>query len=77
MVKKKESRKPTMNEVKNVIDNMLIEISKMQSAILQLDSMLYGYLDYKKDTSKFKKWLSEQIKEQNEREGEESGAGDN
>ena len=54
-----------MNEVKNVIDNMLIEMSKMQNAILQLDSMLYGYLDYKKETEPYKQWLSDQIKEKN------------
>ena len=70
-------KKPTMQEVKDVIDGMLVQMSRMQDAILQLDSMIYGYLDYKGESKEYRNWLEEQIKEQNgERKGKRASIKD-
>tara|TARA_Y100000593_G_C4128880_1_gene246407 strand:- start:139 stop:372 length:234 start_codon:yes stop_codon:yes gene_type:complete len=74
---KAPKKKPTMQELKDVINGILVQMSRMQDAILQLDSMVYGYLDYKGESKKYRAWLEEQIKEQNgEREGKRASIKD-
>ena len=63
MMKKKQTRKPTMLEVKNVISNILIDMSHIQQYISRIDSALAGYIRFKKDTEEYKKWLDKQLKE--------------
>ena len=78
MPKNSKSRKPTMAEVKTAIDGILVHMTKMQNAILQLDSMIYGYLDYKGETLEYKDWLNKKIREHNnEREPEGSSVENN
>ena len=57
-----------MMEVKTAIDNILIELSKTQNAIIQLDSMIYGYIQFQDNTDKYKDWMAQKIKENNEQQ---------
>ena len=75
---KNTDKKPTMKEVKIVINNILLELEKMQRAILQLDSIIYGYVDFREDTNDYKKWITQKAKEMDEeRKANGSDAGDN
>ena len=72
---KSKDKKPTMNEVKNVINNLIREMDKMQRAIMQLDSLIYGYVDFKQDTEEYKEYLKQKAKEAaSEREADGSDA---
>ena len=71
-MKNKSNRKPTLLEVKEVINGILTELSNVQNAIFQLDSIIYGYIDFKKDNEKYKKYIVKKVKEAND-QGEHKG----
>tara|TARA_R100001530_G_C4269295_1_gene142678 strand:- start:257 stop:472 length:216 start_codon:yes stop_codon:yes gene_type:complete len=57
------NKKPTMKQVKNVIDNVLIHISNMQGQLNRLESVTASYIEFKKDNPKFNKWLKTKLEE--------------
>ena len=66
-------KKPTMNEVKTAINNIIVEISRLQEAVVKLDSILLTYIEFKGDGLKWQKWLDKRIEEQqskNQRDNE-------
>ena len=68
-MKSKQSRKPTNNELKVAINNLIMEIGYIQQGIRSIDSILSAYIDWNKDTNKFRDWLKDQYqKEKNEQE---------
>ena len=69
------TKKPTMKQVKNVINNMLIHMSNMQGQINKLESITASYITYNKDDKKFNKWLEKKLKEvkQNDNKSEDPG----
>ena len=70
-MKSKQSRKPTMNEVKNVISNLLIEVSYLSKHVARMDSAIAGYIKFKGDTDKYNKWLEKKLKEKQDAERNE------
>ena len=60
---KQKDRKPTMNEMKLVVNNIIKELGSIQNAIMQLDSVIYGYVEYRGKTKDYQKWLIEKAKE--------------
>ena len=75
---KQKDRKPTMNEMKTVVNNLIREMAKIQDAIMQLDSIIYGYIEYNNHGQKYREWLTEKAKEAAENERNEgSSSGDN
>jgi hypothetical protein len=73
-----KNRKPTMNEVKDVINNMLIELSQMSKTMRAIDSALASYVEFKGDSVEWSKWVQEKIDEnkeklENDARSEESG----
>ena len=40
------NKKPTMNQVKNVINNILYEIDTIHKGIMKLDGVLSSYIDF-------------------------------
>ena len=46
------NKKPTMKEVKTVIDNILIHMSNLDKGLRGLDSALSSYIEFKKDRDK-------------------------
>ena len=70
------NKKPTMKEVKTVIDNILIHMSSLEKGLRGLDSALSSYIEFKKDRDKWLKWIEERTeklkKEANESRSKES-----
>ena len=60
-----KNKKPTMMEVKNVINNMLMEMQRMQSSIYAIDSALASYVEFRKNTDEWNKWVDKKLKERN------------
>ena len=61
-------KKPTMNQVKNVINNMLIELTNLKQTVIKLDSILLTYIEFKGDGLEWNKWLDKKIKEEEAKE---------
>ena len=57
-----KNKKPTMMQVKNVINNVLMELQQIKGAITNLDFITNYYIKYNKDEDKFKEFLEEQTK---------------
>ena len=67
------NKKPTMKEVKTVIDNILIHMSNLEKGLRGIDSALSSYIEFKNDKDKWIKWIEERTK-QLEKEANESGS---
>ena len=57
-----KNKKPTMMQVKNVINNVLMELQQIKGAISNLDFITNYYIKYNKDEDKFKEFLEKQTK---------------
>ena len=64
-MKNKQTRKPTNNELKTAVNNLIIEIGHMQQGMRSLDSVISAYIEYKEDTIEFKEWLNKKYNEEN------------
>jgi len=58
-----KQKKPTNNEIKTVINNILIELSQMSSFIQGLDTSFAAYLEMKGDDKKLGNFIKKKIKE--------------
>ena len=66
MVKKKATKK----EVETVISNMINHLKFLDEKLGALDSLFGLYLDWKKETNKFNKFVETKIIERQEKENE-------
>tara|TARA_R100000700_G_C3155045_1_gene132539 strand:+ start:266 stop:637 length:372 start_codon:yes stop_codon:yes gene_type:complete len=70
-------KKPTMMQVKNVIDNMLRHVAMITDRLEKLDGLLDMYIDFKGDKDLFKgyvtKTITTKIKERENANKEKSG----
>jgi hypothetical protein len=55
-----KNKKPTMMEVKNVINNIIKELSEIADYTRAIDQTMGSYIKYKKDEKKFKSWMEKQ-----------------
>ena len=67
-----KQKKPTNNEIKTVINNMLIEISKMSTFLQGLDTSFAAYLEMKGDDKKLGNFIKKKIKEAKNAEQKQS-----
>ena len=66
-MKQNKQRKPTNNEMKNAIDNIIVELGFLQRSVRSMDTVISAYIDWKNDTKEFRDWLKEEYeKEKNE-----------
>ena len=76
-MKNKQQRKPTIMEVKNVINNMLQDMVHMQRYIKDIDAIFTAYVDFKDDHEKFSSHIEslkkKSMEKSNESNGENSG----
>ena len=61
-------KKPTMMEMKTVINNILITLSQQNQNIQQLDAALSSYIDYKGDKEK---WIASVNKDKGNDNGQD------
>ena len=52
-----KNKKPTMMQVKNVVNNMLMEIEYLKQAVSNLDFIVKYYIKYNDDSDKFKTYV--------------------
>ena len=64
--------KPTRNEIKTVLNNLLIEVSQMSSFLQGLDTSFAAYLDMKGDGDKLNKYIKAKIKEAKDAKSKQS-----
>ena len=72
-MKTKQSRKQTSNELKTAINNLIVEIGYIQQGLRSIDNILSAYIEYNKDTNKFRDWLKQQMEENSESREENAG----
>ena len=60
---KRSPEKPTMKEMKEVINKLLIEISYLRQDFSRLDHIVASYIEFKKDIDKYSKWLTKKLEE--------------
>tara|TARA_R100000458_G_C8073262_1_gene111131 strand:- start:219 stop:434 length:216 start_codon:yes stop_codon:yes gene_type:complete len=63
-------KKPTKKEIETVISKLITHVQIMDEKISALDSLFGLYLDWKKETNKFNKFVETKIKERQEKENE-------
>ena len=57
-----KNKKPTMMEVKNVINNLIQETSELRKGVNQLDYILNYYIKFSKNEKEFTKFLEKESK---------------
>ena len=57
-----KNKKPTMMEVKNVINNLIQETSELRKGVNQLDYILNYYIKFNKNEKEFTKFLEKESK---------------
>ena len=66
-----KNKKPTMMQVKNVINNLIQETSALRQGVQQLDYILNYYIKFNGHEEKFVKFLEKESKENLKEEKEE------
>ena len=61
-----KQKKPTKNDFKTVINNILIEMSEISTSLRALDAALGSYINMNGDTKKWDKYLKDSIKKAKE-----------
>ena len=54
-------KKPTMKQVKQAIDNLIIHMSNIQQTVNSLDSALSAYIKFEKNEKKFNTWIKKEF----------------
>ena len=70
-----KNKKPTIMEMKKVITNALIEISRLNNHMQGLDRAFSSYVEFKGDTASYGTWITKQLEEINESRPTEFGDG--
>ena len=60
MMTKKKPKKPTLNQVKQVAENLIHDLRIVNNKVDSLAMILNGYVEYKKDEKKFISYLKKQ-----------------
>ena len=67
MMAKKKPKKPTLNEVKQVVENLIHDLNLVNTKVDSLAMVFQNYIEYKKDDKDFLEHLKT-TKEQDEAE---------
>ena len=58
-MKKSKQRKPTMKEMETAMSNLIMETKRSQIEIIRTQRVLNDFIDYKKETEPFTKYVEE------------------
>ena len=61
-MKQKKYNKPTINEIAQKVSELQNVLANMMYEVQDLRSAFGAYLDYKKDTTKYIKWVENKVK---------------
>ena len=74
-MKKPKNRKPTMKEVEIAISNLVMENQRSQIEILRTQRVLNDFIDYKKETEPFTKYVEEKYAERDKKDSKKNTDG--
>ena len=60
---KRKSEKPTMKEMKEVINKLLIELSYLRQDFNRLDHIVASFIEFMEQNDKFAKWLTKKLED--------------
>jgi hypothetical protein len=63
-----KNKKPTMMQVKNVVNNVITQLIVAQKGINELDYLLNSFIEFNGDVEGFKKFLDKKIEEDKAKE---------
>ena len=66
-MKKSKQRKPTMKEMEKAMSNLIMETQRSQIEIIRTQRVLNDFIDYKKETEPFTKYVEEKYEKRDER----------
>ena len=66
---KKKAKKPTLNEVKQVVENLLHDLQIVNNKVDSLALVVNTYIEYKKDDDDFMKYMKEQWEKNSDKQG--------
>ena len=66
---KKKPKKPTLNEVKQVAENLIHDLQIVNSKVDSVAMILNSYVEYKKDEKKFISYLKKQKEKNDAKQG--------
>ena len=69
MMTKKKPKKPTLNEVKQVAENLIHDLQIVNSKVDSVAMILNNYVEYKKDDKKFVTYLKKQKEKKDAKQG--------
>ena len=67
-MKKRKKKKPTIKEMEIVIASLIRESQMLRLNLVRTQEVLSSYIDYKKDTDKFGKYLEDRDGKENKRD---------
>ena len=66
---KKKQKKPTLNEVKQVVGNLIHDLQTVNNKVDALALVLNGYVEYRDDDKKFLEYLKKKQEKANDKQG--------
>ena len=66
---KKKPKKPTLNEVKQVAENLIHDLRIVNNKVDSIAMILNSYVEYKKDDKKFVTYLKKQKEKKDAKRG--------
>ena len=69
MMTKRKPKKPTLNEVKQVAENLIHDLQIVNNKVDSIAMILNNYVEYKKDDKKFVTYLKKQKEKKDAKQG--------
>ena len=66
---KKKPKKPTLNEVKQVVENLIHDTTIVNQKVDSIALVVNDYIEYKKDETKFLKYLQKKKEAKDVKQG--------
>ncbi len=66
---KKKPKKPTLNEVKQVVENLIHDTTIVNQKVDSIALVVNDYIEYKKDETKFLKYLQKKKESKDVKQG--------
>ena len=71
-MKKQKKKKPTIKEMEKVVGSLIQESQMLRMSLLKTQEVLSNYIEHKKDTDNFKKYLEDKNGKQDKRDSKKS-----
>ena len=69
-------KKPTMNEMKNVVSNLIMHVNTIDQHLQKMDTAIFNYIKFKGDEEDYIKYMTKLTKEKSNEVSGKSDSGD-